>query len=89
LRGWPADAQRAVYQAYNLTTLSVALLAYVTQGLLTAHVWGLALACLPATLLGTYAGIRVYGRIDPRQFRYLVLWLLLASGAILTVSNLG
>ena len=88
LRGWQADAQRGVYQPYNLTILSIALLAYATQGILTAQVGGFVLVCLPATLLGAYGGMRLYGRIDDRQFRYLVLWLLLASGLVLTVSNL-
>ena len=34
-----------------------ALLAYATQGMLTAHIWGLALVCLPATLAGAYGGM--------------------------------
>ena len=63
-------------------------MAYATQGILTTQVWGLALVCLPATLLGAYGGLRLYGRVDNRQFRYLVLWLLLASGLAFTVSNL-
>jgi uncharacterized protein len=88
--GWEeqADVQRGVYQPYNLTILSVALLAYATQGILTTQVWGLVLVCLPATLLGAYGGIRLYGRVANRQFRYLALWVLLASGLVLTVSNL-
>ena len=88
LRGWDADAQRGVYQLFNLTILSMALVAYATRGILTRQVLGYALVCLPATLLGAYGGIRLYGRVDDRQFRYLVLWLLFASGVILTVSNL-
>ena len=77
-----------MYQPYNLTILSVALMTYATQGILTTHIWGLALVCLPATLLGAYGGMRLYGRIDDQQFRYLVLWLLLVSGLGLTASNL-
>jgi hypothetical protein len=53
----------------------------------TARVLELALICLPLTLLGVW-GLRSYGRLDDRQFRALVLWLLLGSGATLTVSNL-
>ena len=30
----------------------------------------------------------LYGRVNDRQFRALVLWLLLASGIVLMVSNL-
>ena len=57
-------------------------------GVLTREVWGFALVCLPATLLGAFLGIRLYGRVNDRQFRAVVLWLLLASGIVLMVSNL-
>ena len=44
--------------------------------------------CVPATIVGAFLGIRVYGRVNERQFRAVVLWLLLASGVVLMVSNL-
>jgi len=89
LRGWSADRQRGIYQPYNLIVLSIALGIYASQGLLTPRVWELSLFCLPATLLGTWLGLRLYGRVNDRQFRYLVLWLLLASGLVLTLSSLA
>ena len=89
LRGWNADAQRAVYQPFNLVILAIVLCTYVTQGIMTEQVWGLVLMCLPATILGAYLGIRMYGRVNDQQFRALVLWLLLASGMVLTMSNLS
>jgi uncharacterized protein len=46
------------------------------------------LVCLPATIIGAYLGIQLYGWVDDRQFRTLVLWLLLASGLVLMASNL-
>ena len=88
LRGWSADTQRGVYQPYNLGILCVALGLYASQGLLTRQVWELALLCLPATLLGSHLGSRLYRRVSDRQFRYLVLWLLLASGLVLTLTSL-
>lgn len=88
LRGWSKDAQRGVYQPYNLAVLGFTLGVYAVQGVVTARVLELALICLPMTLLGVWLGLRSYGRLDDRQFRRLVLWLLLASGAVLTVSNL-
>jgi uncharacterized membrane protein YfcA len=88
VRGWKPDAQRGVYQMFNLTILAAALLTYFTQDILTGQVWELAIVCLPATIAGTYLGVRMYGRVNARQFRLLVLWLLLASGVVLTVSNL-
>lgn len=87
LRGWSKDEQRAVFQPFNLTVLTWALIAYGTQGVLTREIGLLTLICLPGTLLGAWLGAKSYGRVNDRQFRYLVLWLLLASGLVLTVSN--
>jgi len=56
---------------------------------MTEQVWGLVLMCIPATTLGAYLGIRTYGRVNDQQFRTMVLWLLLISGTVLTVSNLA
>ena len=88
LRGWNADAQRAVYQPFNLISLAIVLCTYITQGTMTGEVWGLVFMCIPATILGAFLGIRAYGRVNDRQFRTLVLCLLLVSGMALTVSNL-
>ena len=88
LRGWNADAQRAVYQPFNLIILAIVLCTYITQGIMTEPVGGLVLVCIPATILGAYLGIRTYGRVNDQQFRAMVLWLLLISGIVLTVSNL-
>jgi uncharacterized membrane protein YfcA len=88
LRGWSKDAQRGVYQPYNLGVLGFTLGVYAVQGVVTARVLELTMICLPMTLLGVWLGLRSYGRLDDRQFRALVLWLLLASGTVLTASNL-
>ncbi len=88
LRGWTKDQQRGVYQPFNLAVLGFALGVYALEGVVTAQVVELTLICLPATLLGVWLGLKSYGQIDERQFRAIVLWLLLASGLTLTVSNL-
>lgn len=87
LKGWSKDEQRAVFQPFNLSVLTWALISQAVQGVLTIDVGALALVCLPGTLLGAWLGIRSYGRINDRQFRIIVLWLLFASGATLTLSN--
>lgn len=73
----------------NLAILGIVLCTYAAQGMLTAQVGRYLLVCLPGTIVGAFLGVRVYGRVDDRQFRALVLWLLLASGIVLMVSNLG
>ncbi|WP_349569225.1 sulfite exporter TauE/SafE family protein [Azotobacter salinestris] len=88
LRGWSADIQRGVYQPYNLGILCVVLGLYAGQGLLTGQIWELAALCLPATVLGSWLGMGLYRRVSDWQFRYLVLWLLLAAGLVPTLSSL-
>ena len=88
LKGWGKAAQRAVYQPFNLAILSWALASYAWQGVLTAEIGRLTLLCLPGTVLGVWLGVRAYGRVDDHQFRRLVLWLLLASGTVLTAANI-
>jgi len=88
LKGWSRAEQRAIYQPFNLTILSWALISYTWNGVLTEEIGRLTLICLPGTVLGVWLGVKAYGRVDDRQFRRIVLWLLLASGVVLTVTNL-
>jgi uncharacterized membrane protein YfcA len=88
LKGWNKTEQRAVYQPFNLAILAWALAAQAQQGFITAEVGRLALICLPGTVLGVWLGVKAFGRVDDRQFRLTILWLLLASGGVLTVTNL-
>lgn len=89
LKGWPKAEQRAVYQPFNLTILGLALAAYAWGGVLTWEVGRLTLICLPGTVFGVWLGVKAYGRVDDRQFRRIVLWLLLASGGLLIATNLS
>lgn len=88
LKGWGKADQRAIYQPFNLTILTWALISYAWSGVLTEEAGRLALICLPGTVLGVWVGVKAYGRVDDRQFRRIVLWLLLASGGVLVATNL-
>jgi uncharacterized membrane protein YfcA len=83
MRGWPADEQRGVYQPYTLAVLALAIPAHAAAGSLGAEVLAAAVLTAPPALLGGWLGIACYGRLDERQFRLVVLWLLLASGLLL------
>lgn len=88
LKGWTKDEQRAVFQTFNLSILACAMLGYAVHGVLTAEVGRLALIGLPGTFVGVWLGMKTYGRVDDRQFRRIVLWLLLLSGSVLAISRL-
>jgi len=81
VRGWGRNESRGVFQAFNLTVLSVALLSHAFAGLLTSEVGLALLAALPGTICGAWLGVHPYGRVDDRQFRAIILVLLCISGS--------
>ena len=83
LRGWNKDVSRAVYQPFNVAIQAMALTTLLAGGVLTPEFGTYILISLPAMALGVWLGLRLYQRISETQFRRLVLWLLLVSGASL------
>jgi uncharacterized protein len=83
LRGWSKDQRRGVFQAFNLTVLGAALIAYAAEGLVTQEVGWLLLWALPGTLFGAWLGSRAYRRLSDHHFHQLVLCLLCVSGLTL------
>jgi uncharacterized membrane protein YfcA len=83
LRGWPPDEQRGVYQPYTLAVLAVAIPGHAVSGALDTRVWAASLITIPVAVAAGWLGVACYGHLDPRQFRVLVLWLLLVSGTAL------
>ncbi|WOH69277.1 sulfite exporter TauE/SafE family protein [Bradyrhizobium sp. BWA-3-5] len=85
LRGWPKDAQRAVFQPVAVAIFVMGGLWIGVRGALTLEVIKLFLIGLPALLGGTWLGMKLYGRLEEATFRKIVLALLLVSGAVLIV----
>jgi len=88
MRGWTRDVQRAVFQPVSVALLAMSAIALGATGSIALNTVYLFLAGLPALALGTWAGFRLYGKIDDEMFRKLVLWLLLAAGLFLLASVL-
>ena len=85
LRGWGKEIARGVYQPFNIAMHVLSLAGMAIAGLLKAEIWTAFAFCLPGILLGTWLGLKLYASVDDRQFRAIVLWLVLASGVALTV----
>jgi uncharacterized membrane protein YfcA len=83
IRSWGKHESRGVFQAFNVTVLTIALLSHAFAGLLTAEVGCGLLAALPGTIAGAWLGAHAYGRLDDRRFRVIILVLLCASGGVL------
>jgi uncharacterized membrane protein YfcA len=87
LRGWNKDAQRAIFQPVILAAMVVTAISLTVSGAITAETMKLYALGLPALLGGLFLGFKMYGRLDDKTFRKLVLLLLLASGTALLASQ--
>ena len=86
LRGWPKDQQRAVFQPVAVAIFAMSALWLGASHAVTADILKLFVLGLPALLVGTWLGLKLYGQLDEAGFRKFVLALLLVSGAALVVS---
>jgi uncharacterized protein len=83
VRGWPKDVQRAVFQPVAVAIFLMSALWLGATGTVTVDTVRLFLIGLPAVILGTWLGFKLFGRIDEGTFRKIVLALLFVSGVFL------
>jgi uncharacterized membrane protein YfcA len=88
LRGWDKDTARAVLQNFNLAALSVTFATYVGSGMVTREMWPLFAVVIPALLIPSVLGTRLYVGLSEAAFKRVVLSLLTVSGAVMIVSSL-
>lgn len=89
LRGWGKEAQRGVFQAFFMTTHVMTFTGYALSGKLTWPVLRVLGMIAPAVLIFAWIGAKVCERISERQFKLVVLLLLLFSGLALLVGALA
>ena len=89
VRGWDKDTQRCIFQTFNLAMQAIALVTYWFNGTLTPTVGKVFALMLPALIIPTVVGARLYKRINAVAFRKIVLGLLLLSGVVLLGSTLA
>ena len=85
LRGWPKEEQRAVFQPVAVAVFAMTALWLGGTGALSADIVWLVAIGLPAMALGTWLGLRLFGRLNEAWFRRIVLGLLLVSGISLAI----
>jgi uncharacterized protein len=85
LRGWSRDEQRAAFQPTGVVTFFITLIGLGGVGAINTQSVQLFAVGLPALAIGTWAGWKLYGKLDERRFRIAVHVLLLVSGAALTM----
>ncbi|HBP29159.1 MAG: sulfite exporter TauE/SafE family protein [Advenella sp.] len=80
------DTQRAIIQNFNLSMLSLTMLSYILSGMVTRPMVPMFLLVVPAILIPSFIGTRVYAGFSPERFRLVVLMLLTVSGLALLAS---
>jgi len=85
LRGWPPPEQRAVFQPSDVLVFLLTAIWLGGRGTIVSGTIELFLIGLPALAVGTWAGMRLFGKLDDTGFRRVVMALLLVSGLILVV----
>jgi uncharacterized membrane protein YfcA len=83
LRRWSKDEQRAIFQPVIVAIFVMTLVWFGGTGAVTTEAVRLFLVGLPAVLIGTWLGLKLYGKLDETAFRTVVLVLLLVSGLTL------
>jgi uncharacterized protein len=88
LRGWPKDEQRAVFQPVGVALFLIGAAWLGGTGTVDRTSLHLFLVGLPVVLLGTWLGLKLYGKLDEAAFRKVVLYVLLLSGVALVVPHM-
>jgi uncharacterized membrane protein YfcA len=88
LRGWDKDLQRSVIQNFSLVALAATLASYLVSGLATPDMWPKLAVVVPALLLPSLVGARIYHGLSPAAFRRVVLVLLTGAGAAMIAAAL-
>lgn len=89
LRPWPRHETRAVLQPFNMTIQGLSAMVMAYKGVYTGE--GVALAvvvCSVIALASAQLGLLVFRRINDTQFRWMIIGLMLVSGALLMLREL-
>ena len=87
ITGMARDTQRQVIQNFNLTMLAVTFASYVGTGLVSQHMLPQLAVALPAMVLPSLWGARLYERISDVAFKRVVLGLLTLAGLAMLASS--
>ena len=88
LRGFDKDLQRTVVQNFNLAALAATMAVYIASGTVTRDMLPLFAVVVPALIVPSLLGARVYVGLSELAFRRVVLTLLTGAGVAMIVAAL-
>lgn len=88
MRDWTKEKSRAVLQPYNVIVLASSALLLALSGGYTRETLTTIAIALPATMLSAQLGLALFKRLTDRQFRRLLIVMMLLSGLVLLIREL-
>jgi uncharacterized membrane protein YfcA len=88
LRGYDKELQRSVIQNFNLAALAATLCAYLVSGAVTTDMLPRFAVVLPALIVPSMLGARIYRGLSPLMFRRVVLAVLCLAGLVMIAASL-
>lgn len=88
LRSWPKAETRGILQAFNIVILTVTALGLFLRGSYTWQVLMQIALALPVTILFAQIGLYLFRHLRDDHFRRLLIFLMFAFGAMLTINEL-
>lgn len=89
MHDWTKGETSAVLRPYNVVILAVATAVFAAQGYFAGDTLILVGIALPATLIASQIGVAIFHRLTDRQFRWLLVWLLLGTGMLVAARELA
>jgi uncharacterized membrane protein YfcA len=89
LRGFDKDLQRTLVQNFNLAALAATFAVYLASGAVTRDLLPRMAVVVPALLLPSLLGARIYVGLSELAFRRIVLTLLTAAGIAMIVASVN
>jgi uncharacterized membrane protein YfcA len=85
LQKLPKNTQRGTYEPFIFITSIVAVISFAVAGLYTIQMAYDLLKILPALIIGSWLGVKIYHVLDGEVFRRTILGLILAAGIVLLI----
>ena len=80
VRGWSKSRQRGTYQPFVPIMHGLGIATFALSGMLTLRTGIDFLWCLPAVIIGSWLGVKVYPYLNDSLFKRIILGLILLSG---------
>lgn len=82
-KNWSKNTQRGVFQPFVIIMHAVGIITFAFSGMIGADTLRDLAWCLPAIAIGSWVGVKTYPYLNDKQFRQIILGLILVSGITL------